>query len=1067
MGSLHESDLKALLDSTSDPVWSVDLEGRMTAFNRTLRNEFFDAYRREPETGTKIDKLLPPESARVWRGFYERALREGAFQTGYTRSSGETMELSFGRIERGGNTIGISVVARDVTERNRISEALSGFRNMFEDSGAVLLLVDPDNGIILDANRAAAAFYGYPRKQLVGASIALVNTLTIAQVREEWERAAREERSFFCFQHRLASGEIRDVRVYSSPVVVGGRRRLYSIVFDVTEQLRTQEQLRENAEILAEAQEIGGIGNYNLDFATGIWTSSPMLDDIFGVPAKLPHNFDLWLEVVHPDDRSMMSDYFLNEVIGGKQPFDKMYRVVRVSDKAERWVHGLGRLDFDPDGKPLHMRGVIKDVTESKQAEIALRASEQRYRSIFQLSIDPAVLSRLGDSSIVDINNAACEAMGYCRDELLGRSTSHLPFWVDINDKLTLRNILLAEGSCRNQQARIRTKDGSVRWTNISSSLVEVNGELCALSIARDISLAKEAREKLEQAQAALKTSEERYRTIFNASLDCISVYRLRDGTIIDINQAFLDLLGFNAGEVVEQSSELLNLWAEPGEYERTRRVLERTGVSRDTRTRFRKKNGELIWVLISCSAMEIEGEQCVLSIFRDVSDAKAAEDKIWNLAFYDPLTKLPNRRLLIDRLMQMLSASTRTARMRAVLFIDLDNFKTLNDTLGHHNGDSLLRETARRLLSCVRASDTVARLGGDEFVVLLDRLDTHPEIAASQAEAIAHKILATLEKPYLIEDRECFSTSSIGITVFGGKQESMNDLLQQADIAMYQAKSAGRNTMRFFEPALQVAVHQRVEMGDEMRAALKRGHFVLHLQPQMNMNEIVGAESLVRWQHGNRGQLLPGEFIPLAEETGLILPLGEWVLNTACTQIAAWGHSHASPRVKVAVNISARQFHQQAFTRQVLSVLEKTGADPTLLNLEITESMLLHNIDESIAKMRELKKHGVRFSLDDFGTGYSSLNYLKRLPFDQVKIDRSFVRDLRDDAGSRAIAQTVISLGHALGLEVLAEGVETNDQRELLMNLGCHRFQGYLFGRPLPLDDFERTWMKESDPRS
>jgi diguanylate cyclase (GGDEF)-like protein/PAS domain S-box-containing protein len=630
---------------------------------------------------------------------------------------------------------------------------------------------------------------------------------------------------------------------------------------------------------------------------------------------------------------------------------------------------------------------------------------------------------------------------------------------------LALRNILLTEGSCHNQQARIRTKDGSVRWANISSSLVEVNGELCALSIARDISLAKEAREKLEQAQAALKTSEERYRTIFNASLDCISVNRLHDGTIIDVNQAFLDLLGFDANETIGQSWDQLNFWVEPEAHERMRRVLERTGNARDTRTRFRKKNGELIWVLISCSAIEIEGEQCVLSIFRDISGTKAAEDKIWNLAFYDPLTKLPNRRLLIDRLMQMLSAGTRTARMRALLFIDLDNFKMLNDTLGHHNGDSLLRETARRLLGCVRASDTVARLGGDEFVVLLDRLDTRPEFAASQAEAIAHKILATLEKPYLLEDRECFSTSSIGITVFGGKQENMNDLLQQADIAMYQAKAAGRNTFRFFEPALQIAVHHRAELGDEMRAALKNQHFIILLQPQIYLGKIVGAEALVRWKHGHRGELPPSEFIPLAEETGLILPLGEWVLNTACKQIAAWSHSPASPHLEISVNISARQFHQQTFARQILSVLDRTEADPTLLNLEITESMLLDNIDSAIAKMREIKSYGVRFSLDDFGTGYSSLNYLKRLPFDQVKIDRSFIRDLHDDAGSRAIARTVISLGNALGLKVLAEGVETEEQHKMLMDLGCNLFQGYLFGRPIPLDDFKKMWMEESAP--
>jgi len=952
----------------------------------------------------------------------------------------------------------------DITERKLATEAMaeseSRFRSLFEDSKAVLLLVEPVSGEITDANRAAAAYYGYPREQLVGANVTLINTLPADNIREERERAVREERKYFSFHHRLASGEIREVQVYSSPVRVSGRMLLYSNVFDVTEQCRAEQKLRENAEILDEAQKIGGLGSYSLDFATGQWSSSERMDELFGIGPEYVHDVNGWLKLVHPEDFLMMEEYIFQEVIAERHPFDKEYRIVRQLDHAERWVHGLGKLDFDAEGKPQRLRGVIKDITEHKNAEIALRASEQRYRSAFQMSIDTVLLTRVSDGIIIDANNAFCKIMGYSREEVIGKTSDELGFWNDPADHLALRQALFAEGVCRNHQCQFRRKDGELLWGMMSVTIVELDGVACALSVTRDITQAKAAEEKLLEAQRALQSSEERYRTVFRASLDCISISRVSDGAIIDVNQSFLELLGFDLAEVLGRTCAELNLWAEPGARERMAEVLLQDGSFRDARTRYRKKNGDLLWVLISSSLIEIEGESCTLSMIRDVSDAKAAEDKIWNLAFYDPLTRLPNRRLLMDRLRQTLSAGGRSPRMRALLFIDLDNFKTLNDTLGHQNGDQLLREVARRLMGCVRESDTVARLGGDEFVVLLDGLDYHPENAAAQAESIGKKILSVIEMPFWLDDREHFSTSSLGITVFGGNHGGANELLQQADIAMYQAKSAGRNTMRFFEPALQTAVQERAELGDEMRVGIRNGQFLLHLQPQMASSGMVGAEALVRWRHPRRGLLLPGEFIALAEETGMILPLGDWVLEAACVLVAEWQRRKPAQPMSISVNISARQFHQSTFVSQVLATLDKTGADPVLLNLEITESILLDNIEEAIVKMQHLKDHGVKFSLDDFGTGYSSLSYLKRLPFDQLKIDRSFVRDLLEDVGSRAIAQTVISLGHALGLDVLAEGVETQEQLDLLESLSCHSFQGFLFSQPLPIDEFEKNWL-------
>jgi diguanylate cyclase (GGDEF)-like protein len=441
----------------------------------------------------------------------------------------------------------------------------------------------------------------------------------------------------------------------------------------------------------------------------------------------------------------------------------------------------------------------------------------------------------------------------------------------------------------------------------------------------------------------------------------------------------------------------------------------------------------------------------------REVKELMEAHQVINNLAFYDPLTSLPNRRLLLDRLQQSLTVSARNGSLRGLLIIDLDNFKSLNDTLGHSIGDMVLQETARRLAGSVRKSDTAARLGGDEFIVILEDMGGTPEAAATQAEGIAEKILAAITQPYIMVGRECLTSACIGITVFGGQGETTNEVLQQADIALYQAKSAGRNSVRFFAPALQAAVNARAALEEDLHLALKASQLKLFFQPQLSGSLLFGAEALIRWQHPERGLLSPLEFIPVAEETGLILPIGDWVLEAACRQIAAWSRNPETSLIAVAANISAKQFREPDFVKKVLDAVKTTGANPCRLKLELTESMFVDNIEDVVAKMTELKTHGLRFSLDDFGTGYSSLSYLKRLPLDELKIDRAFVKDILEDVSSRAIAQTVISLGQALGLNVIAEGVESEQQRLFLEHLGCNNFQGFLYSRPVEVAEFER----------
>lgn len=436
----------------------------------------------------------------------------------------------------------------------------------------------------------------------------------------------------------------------------------------------------------------------------------------------------------------------------------------------------------------------------------------------------------------------------------------------------------------------------------------------------------------------------------------------------------------------------------------------------------------------------------------------KKNESKINELAFFDALTRLPNRTLLMDRLRQSMAAGARHGVYGAVLFIDLDHFKVLNDTLGHDKGDMLLQEMAQRLRQCVRKSDTVARLGGDEFVVVLQELHANRSDAAAQTELISEKIRSTLNQTIQLGQLEYRSSASIGATLFVGNQTPIDDLLRQADLAMYQAKEGGRNALRFFDPSMQTLVMERARLAEELRLAIAEQQFVLHYQPQVDHEgRIVGAEALVRWQHPVRGMVPPASFIPMTEETGMILPLGTWVLETACQQLRAWQADPLLAPLSIAVNVSVQQFRKADFVDTVLAVIERTGANPVRLKLELTESLLVDNVEGIVKKMHDLKTHGICFSLDDFGTGYSSLSYLKRLPLDQLKIDQSFVRDVLIDPNDAAIAKTVVALAHSLELGVIAEGVETAAQRDFLANAGCHSYQGYFFSRPVPVERFEQ----------
>ena len=530
------------------------------------------------------------------------------------------------------------------------------------------------------------------------------------------------------------------------------------------------------------------------------------------------------------------------------------------------------------------------------------------------------------------------------------------------------------------------------------------------------------------------------------------------EGTVIEASDAFCRMLGYAHGDIIGMN---VSQWDAYYSGQALREGLSRLLASSEVHTfesAYRRKDGSVLPVEISAFPLEVDGKTVLFSSARDISARKSSEAEVRRLAYFDPLTGLPNRRLLMERLEFALEACTRDGSKGALLFIDLDNFKAVNDTVGHAEGDRLLEQVAAILGHCVRRDDTVARLGGDEFIVMLQDLSGDELEASRLAEAIGHKILQALHKRFELGSSEHRVSASVGVTLFGDHPgERVEEPLKRADMAMYQAKLAGRNVLRFFDPRMQAEVSARAEVEAGLWGALEKQQFVLQYQPQIAADgTVIGVEALVRWHHPERGMIPPAEFIPLAEESGLILALGRWVLESACAQLAVWASDPQRAQLKIAVNVSARQFRQDDFVADVLEVLARSGADPARLELELTESSLVIDVDKVVAKMDALKARGVGFSLDDFGTGYSSLAYLKRLPLDQVKIDRGFVRDILVDPNDAAIAGMIIVLAESLGLGVVAEGVESEAQRAFLAQQGCRTYQGYLFSRPLAVAELE-----------
>jgi diguanylate cyclase (GGDEF)-like protein/PAS domain S-box-containing protein len=699
-------------------------------------------------------------------------------------------------------------------------------------------------------------------------------------------------------------------------------------------------------------------------------------------------------------------------------------------------------------------------IEQHKESELALQKSESNFRLLSKQlttlieAIPDAIFLKDGEGRLLIANEITKQLFNLYDFAWQGKTNQELvtlcPSMRNLYEKCFIDDeSAWNTKSLHVSEQTVLDKAGNYREFEMRKApLFNDNGDRKGLVvIGRDITEHRLAEHDLRIAEIAIEAQEGIMITDAN---NCI----------LRVNQAFTRLTGYSPIEVIGKTPSILESGRHNGAFYKVmweKLIPEKywQGEVWD-----RRKNGEIYpkWLTITAVTNPDGHVTNYVGAFTDLSEHKDAEAAIHRLAFYDPLTNLPNRRLLNERLEQAITMSARNRHYGAIMMIDLDNFKFINDTKGHGIGDQLLSEVSKRLKACIRKCDTLARLGGDEFVILLEDMNMNESKAAVQAQGVGEKALKVINQPYLLEGHKLHSSASVGISLFSGSQLTGEELLKYADTAMYEAKHAGRNTLCFFDPAMQTLLESRITLESALHLALTEEELHLYYQLQVdNKRRVIGAEVLLRWNHPQLGFISPAEFIPIAEETGLILPIGDWVLRTACLQLKAWENTSLTKDLQLAVNVSARQFSQPNFVKQVCKILVQTGANAKLLKLELTESLVMLNVSETIEKMEALKLLGIRFSMDDFGTGYSSLSYLKKLPLSQLKIDQSFVSDLITDPNDAAIIETIIGMAHNLRLNVIAEGVETEEQRICLERLGCLTYQGYLFSRPVPVAEFEK----------
>jgi diguanylate cyclase (GGDEF)-like protein/PAS domain S-box-containing protein len=930
--------------------------------------------------------------------------------------------------------------------------------SVLDATGLGLWSWDIESDVMLWSQRAAQLF-GQP----VPPTALSVNDylrLIDPEDRTETERAMRSvssgEGSCLSLRHRVRwpDGSLHWLEVDGQRQPDDQNRGLLvGTVRDVTDHHIQARALTDSQERLELALASAELGNWEWHIPSDRLYASARASELQGlIDGPFDGSFREFFRTVAAKDRQLMRAEYSDLLSGNRQSYQATYEAIQTNGTI-RHLESTAKLYRDEHGAPLHMAGIIIDVTERVQREQRLAASEAKFSALFQGSPDPISLSRIRDGVFIDINPSFTAVFGWERDDILGRSAPEVGIWRDEHQRQALFERMKRDQHLENAEAHFVTTSGQTVTCVVSSRFIRIDRRLCIVTTFRDVT-------KRQQAEAALKASEAKFATAFHSSPDAIIISERSSGRFIEVNEGFHRLSGYRPEEAIGRTSTELGIWPGAERHEILGR-LERDGRVSHWEMVGHDRYGRPKHIEVSVEPIELNGTECLLLCARDISQLKAAHAQIQHLAYHDPLTNLPNRALLMDRLTQQTALHKRHNLRGALLFLDLDHFKHINDSLGHPVGDAVLKMITARLEASTRQEDTVARLGGDEFVVLLTGLTGKRSEVTRHVREVAEKLRMLLAEPMVFEGNRLQVTPSIGIALMPDHGDSPADLLKRADIALYRAKDAGRNAIQLFRTTMQQAASARLQLENELRMALQRNEFGLHLQPQVDARSgrVVGAEALLRWYHPEHGARSPAQFIDVLEESGLIVEVGNWVIKEACRIGAELVKNRLvdANAFSLCVNISPRQFRQSEFVERIFDALKATGLPHQMIKLEITEGIVIQNLDDTIAKMRRLCRQGVSFAMDDFGTGYSSLTYLKRLPVNLLKIDQSFVRDALDDPNDVEIIRAIVAMARSLGLEVIAEGVEQQAQLDLLQLQGCDLYQGYLFSPPLPLAGFSK----------